>query len=127
MKNVDDAIRKAILEEDAALAERIPAEPGIFDLLADTLKGRLRFLNLMGVVAVFVFLALGVACGVRFFGVETTREMIAWATGAVLCFTAVGMIKIWFWMELHRHAILREIKRVELEIAVLAGRLRDRS
>jgi|GEM_PF-3584282 len=35
----------------------------------------------------------------------------------------IGLIKIWYWMELNRNTVLREIKRLELQVAHLAGRV----
>ena len=32
------------------------------------------------------------------------------------------MIKAWFWMQIHRNRVLREIKRLELQVARLAER-----
>ncbi|MEE8169622.1 MAG: DUF6768 family protein [Phycisphaerae bacterium] len=39
--------------------------------------------------------------------------------------SAVAMLKIWYWMEMQRIVVMREIKRVELQIARLAARIRD--
>lgn len=122
MTPIDDKIREALRIEDEALARALEEEPSIFDLVADTLRGRLRFLNMLGVAFALIFMALGVFCAVRFFRVEGTRELIAWAVGFGWCMMAVGFVKIWYWMELSKHAVMREIKRVELEIAALAAR-----
>jgi hypothetical protein len=35
------------------------------------------------------------------------------------------MIKVWFWMEIQKNAIVREIKRVELQVANLAAAMRS--
>ena len=50
--------------------------------------------------------------------IEAQRRLIArWA-----CST---MIKVWFWMEIQKNAIVREIKRVELQVANLAAAMRS--
>jgi hypothetical protein len=117
MKDIDQHIKEA-LEVDAP-----DGDPGIFDLIGDTLKGRLRFLNMLGVAAGIIFMALGVLAAVRFFQVDSTREMIAWATGFGFCMMAVAMIKVWYWLELSKHALMREVKRVELQLAALSSRI----
>ena len=43
-----------------------------------------------------------------------------WAVGFVLSFAVVALLKIWFWMVLNRNAVLREVKRLELQLARLA-------
>ena len=35
------------------------------------------------------------------------------------------MMKIWGWMEISKNFVTREIKRVELQIARLASRIKD--
>ena len=37
----------------------------------------------------------------------------------------LGLIKLWFLMEVQKSAIVREIKRVELQVASLAAAMRD--
>ena len=36
------------------------------------------------------------------------------------------MLKIWYWMEMNRHTLTREIKRVELQIAELVHKVENR-
>jgi hypothetical protein len=35
------------------------------------------------------------------------------------------MLKVMYWMELNKNAVTREIKRLELQIARLANRMKD--
>ena len=48
-------------------------------------------------------------------------------TGAVciVCFSAIAGMKVWYWLELNKNAVTREIKRLELQIARLASRIKD--
>ena len=43
--------------------------------------------------------------------------MILSAVALVFLLIAISMMKIWYWMELNKHAIMRELKRVELQLA----------
>ena len=45
--------------------------------------------------------------------------MIGWATGFLSLFLWVVMMKIWFWLELLRNSVTREVKRLELQVALL--------
>jgi hypothetical protein len=71
------------------------------------------------------FLVLGVLSAVAFFRAEEMRDLVTWAAACVICMSAVAMLKVWYWLELHRIVVMREIKRVELQIARLAARMRD--
>lgn len=68
---------------------------------------------------------LGVGSAVAFFRTDVTRDLIMWASDCILCTAAVALLKIWYWMEMQRVVVTREIKRVQLQIAGLATRLRD--
>ena len=43
-----------------------------------------------------------------------------WGAGAGLAVAGLALIKVWFWMEIQKNAIVRELKRVELQVANLA-------
>jgi uncharacterized membrane protein YciS (DUF1049 family) len=49
--------------------------------------------------------------------------MIGWATGFVWCALFIMMVKIWYWLDLNRNAVTREIKRLELQVAQLSRRV----
>ena len=49
--------------------------------------------------------------------------MLLWGGGAAIGLTALAMVKMWFWMELEKNAIVREVKRLELQVARLVARL----
>jgi hypothetical protein len=124
MKDLDRKIREALQREDAELAREFESEPSVFATLAETFRGRNRWLNVWGAVWMLVFLGVGVFAGVQFFQAETTRDQLLWATTTMLCTVITAMIKVWYWMEMQRNALTREVKRLELQVAHLAGRLR---
>ena len=88
-------------------------------------RGRRRVLNVLGVFQRVVFSALFIFSAVKCFGAESTRDIVMWAAACILCMTAISMLKIWYFLEMNRNALTREIKRLELQIARLAGRIKD--
>ncbi|MBZ0171437.1 MAG: hypothetical protein K8E66_03575 [Phycisphaerales bacterium] len=52
--------------------------------------------------------------------------MIGWGLGFLMAMIAVSMMKTWYFMEMNRNCVLREVKRVELQIARLAERLAEK-
>ena len=119
-KNIDDKIREALRKEDAELLENYRGEAPFHEMLLDSFRGRNRFLNVMAFVATLIFMALLIASGYQFFQTDSTRAMIGWAAGFVTCAVTTGMLKIWFWLELNKNSVTREIKRLELQIANLS-------
>jgi len=125
MNELDKKIREALRKEDAEVFEDFAAEPSVFEMLIETCRGRHRWLSLLGAFWTLVFLVLGVLSAVKFFSAAGTRDQLMWAAACILCMSAVSMLKVWYFMEINKNAITREIKRLELQIARLAARVKD--
>ncbi len=121
MNQLDDAIRQALSAEDAAILDRVGKTPALWDAWFETFRGPFGGLNILGSIFAFVLFGVFVLCAWRFFEAVEARDMVTWGAGAVLSFFAVGMLKLWFWMEMQKNAVIREIKRLELQVARLAG------
>ena len=94
----------------------------------DDLLGILCIADVFGLVFMVWFWSLfmfggSIFCAVQFFRVDSTREMIAWAIGFMFGQLATAMLKMWYFMELNKNSLTREIKRVELQIARLSRRI----
>lgn len=125
MNELDRKIREALQKEDAELYEDFAVEPSIFEIVMETFRGKQRWMGFLFMFWTTVFLVLTVLSAIRFFRAEETREMLIWATASVLFILGISMMKIWFWMEMNKNSITREIKRLELQIARLASRIKD--
>jgi uncharacterized membrane protein YbjE (DUF340 family) len=66
-----------------------------------------------------IFIAGAVYSGTQFFNTDQARGQIMYAAIFICCFQGVGLIKVFAWQMIHRNAIKREIKRLELRIAEL--------
>ena len=126
MKNdIDKQIREALRQEDAELFEDHGGEQSMLEMVFESFHGRQRWLVFLVWFWTLVMFAGSIFCAVQFFRVDTTREMIAWAMGFIFGQVAVGMLKMWYFMELNKNALTREIKRVELQIARLSKRIKE--
>ena len=123
MSHIDDRIRDALEEEDAELFAEYGEEQNILEAVFDSFRSKARWLIIVTMVVMLAFMVFTIWTAVRFFEVETTREMIAWAIGFVFGMGAITAMKVWYWMELNKNALKREIKRLELAVAHLAQRL----
>lgn len=117
-RNFDALLVEALSREEAEIFQRL-GKPSVFDLVTDTFRGSMRWLNILGSVVTIVLFGLGVVCLVGLLGTEHPPTMLRWGLGFGFCLISVTALKLWFWMEIHRHSLLREIKRVELQVAHL--------
>ncbi|WP_165235782.1 DUF6768 family protein [Aquisphaera insulae] len=122
-RDFDELLGEALSREEADIFERL-GKPSVFDLVTDTFRGTMRWLNILAYVFTIVLFGLGVVCLFGLLGTEHPPTMLRWGLGFSFCMLAVTALKLWFWMEIQRHSILREIKRVELQVAHLGAQLR---
>ena len=117
MSKLDDQIRAALSAEDRALLDEYADEPGILDLVAGTFRGKMRFWSALSVFMTLPMFALSVWCFVELVTADDVLVALRWGAGFLWSALAVAMLKMWFWMQMNQQAVLREIKRVELQVA----------
>jgi hypothetical protein len=127
MDNLDKQIRDALNPEDRQLIGNPEDGLRVDQLMLATFKTRNKFITILGFVYTLAFLALSVWCAIRFFNATKTQHQLAWGFGFTACMMAVAMLKMWFWLEMQRIAVTREVKRVELLTAKLLERISSES
>jgi hypothetical protein len=118
MTDLDKAIRKALSAEDAAFLDKLDRETPIDEML-HTFTGRWAYLNVFAALITFAAFGAAIYCVWNAFQTLDVRETVLWSVGASVAMLAVAMLKIWFWMEMHKNQVLRELKRLELQVARL--------
>ncbi|NCO18763.1 MAG: hypothetical protein GW900_01670 [Gammaproteobacteria bacterium] len=119
--NIDARIRKELQDQTTPLDEIDPAETGLFGMLHRVFTGTLRRWAAYGMLLTLVLFGLTVWCIVRFTGAADVDGRLLWGLGALMGFHAVSMLKLWFFMEMNRNSVLREIKRVEAAVIRLGN------
>ena len=120
MTDLDAKIRDALKAEDADL---FGDEPGLPAMVAESFRSKNRWLVWVVWVSIFIFTAIAAWTAYRFFTAETIDAKLEWGLIVALAMLSVVMLEQWYWMELQKNTVVREVKRVELQIARLAGRL----
>lgn len=120
----DRIIRRALAEDEAEFP-RIAADPSAVTLLTETFRGRNRFLAIGGVVANVVLLGVALYSVTRFLAIQDVREMLLWGGAALLSVVLILSVKVWYWLEMTRLSLTRDIKRLELRVSRLAERLQE--
>lgn len=125
MESIDERIRKALSSEDREFLEQMDRNSSLYGDVVATFRGRMRWLNGLGWIFGFLLFAAALYCGWQFVSQPDLRSMQLWGAGAMLSALGLGLIKLHFFMEIQKNTIVREIKRVELQVAGLAAALRD--
>jgi len=119
MNNIDQKIQ-AVLRRDGAASD-ILTEPNIAEEVLNTFRGRHRAISAFAAVITFALFGGAVWAGWQFYGAETIATQIQWGALTMLLMLMVGMLKLWFWLEMHTNRVLRELKRVELLLVTRRG------
>ena len=126
MKDIDDIIREAISDDgDRQWFDELD-EQSVHEMVVGSFHGKTRWLVMLVSIMTAIFAGIFLISAVKFFAAETDRQMMAWGVSAMFCCTTVAMLKIWYWMELQKNAVTREIKRFELQLARLTSRLGEK-
>ena len=122
MEDIDKMIREALSEEEAQFYEELN-EPDVLEKLGEVYKGRLGWLAmLMNVVMLLLFLVF-IYSLISLFGTADTPELVRWASLGILSLLGIGILKLYFWMQMDKNDLKRELKRIELQIAALSGKI----
>jgi len=126
MNEFDDKVKHALRDESDNVW-RGAEEQGLFEQALGVMRGKQRLIAVFAYSVMFAFLAVVVYATIRFFSAETTRDQIAWAVCFLFSTMSIAMLKIWFWMQMDKNTVIREVKRLELQVATLAGIIKKQS
>ncbi len=119
----DNLIREALIKEEEEIEFTSTQDPGVFEEIIQTFRGRRRWVVTYVWLATFLCTCITFAAGYQFYLADTTKAQIGWAAGFLYFALVVAMLKIWYWDEMRRYTYLREIKRLEIQVANLAEKL----
>lgn len=118
--NVDQIIREALDQKNAEELADYSSDPTLFQLVAATFKGRLRWIVYTTFILRIVCLVGAISFTVQFFQTEDLKDAMAWGGGAMICFLSMVFLKMWYWQEMGRCSILREVKVLKWQVAKLS-------
>ena len=126
MSKLDRAIEDALSKEDAEFLANLEKEPGSLQQLAGIFQGPLNWIYVVFLIAAIAAGIFGVYSGWKFAISTELRPLFYWGALTGFCLVVLAVIRIVFFMQLHTNRILRELKRLELQVALLAAREQTR-
>ena len=120
MKDIDDKILAAIQADTEQSLEEYQEELGIFGLIGESFRGAMRWVVMVAFLLIFIFIGLVVYCGIHFYHATDIALKLNWLAAGLASFIIVAILRLWFFMELNRLSTKRDIKRVELQLSLLA-------
>ena len=125
MKDIDAAIKEAVSKEDAEFLAKLETEPGSLQQMKGIFQGPLNWIYTTFLVAAVLVGIIGVYAGWQFAMATELRPLFHWGAGLGFCLVVLAVVRIVFFMQIHTNRVLREIKRLELQLALLASKGRS--
>ena len=122
MNDIDQLIKETLTQEEAKFYDELE-EQNIFEMLTGLFNGKNKWLIYIMNVMTLVFFSLFIYCTIQFFNTDVTNELIKWGIGACVFLMGISMLKLFSWMQMDKNALLRELKRLELQVSSISGKL----
>jgi len=124
IEEIDKLIKETLSQEEAKFYDGLD-EQGLWGMVVGIFQGKIGWIVvIMNIINLIVF-GLLIYCFVQFFNVTETNELIKWGLGIVICMVFNVMIKLYAWMQMDKNAIIREMKRLELQVSSLSGKMSE--
>ena len=121
--NLDDKIKQALAADSEQVAQLLDTDTGMYDRIFDVFRGNMRFWNMFAFLLSVIIAGFMIWSGYHFFTTQSADDKLFWGVLLLIFWTGTLGLKIWFWLEMNRHATSREIKRLELVVAQLVAKL----
>ena len=120
-EEIDKIIKESLTQEEAKFYDELE-EQNLLNQLGSLFKTKMGWLIVvMNIVNLIVF-ALSIYCVIQFLNTDVTNELIRWGGAVIVCWSTLAMIKVFVWMQMDKNALLRELKRLELQIAAMTNK-----
>ena len=120
MSIIDEKILESLSGEDRDILESYGNELGLFGLIAESFRGKLKAYVIAIFLLISIFAVFLVYCAIYFFTVEDIGMKLNWMAGGLTALFVVGLLRIAYIMELNRLSVIREVKRLGLQISLLS-------
>lgn len=118
MKSIDEKIKEALNQEfNEIISNNEKIDSSVFKQIKSGFSGKMKWLNIQLIIYGFIFFSImlyGIYC---FYHEQDTKSLIGWAIVIIITALLSQLMKLWFWSEMGKNRIIREIKLLELQLA----------
>jgi len=123
-EEIDQLIAESLSKDEAEFYHDLD-EPGLFRSWGEIYTGKFGLIALLMSVVHLIVAAIAFYCGYKVFTLEGTAEILQYVAAMFIALMFASMIKLWHWMQMDKNSIMREIKRLEFQVAVLMEKRSD--
>ena len=123
-EDIDRLIKETLTKEEAKFYDELE-EQNIWQMMFGIFKGKNSWINIVIGIVQLLWFVVFVYCAIQFFNTDETNELIRWGIFASLSLMASSMLKFYTWMQMDKKALIREIKRLEIQVSSLSIKVLD--
>ncbi|MBV7270340.1 DUF6768 family protein [Winogradskyella luteola] len=124
MEDIDRLIKETLTEEEAKFYDDLE-EQNLWQMVSGIFSGKNSWIVYMMSMVQLIFFGIFIYCAIQFFNVEATNDLIKWGVFGTVSLMGSIMLKLFSWMQMDKKAIIREIKRLELQVSSLSGKISE--
>ncbi len=115
--DLDRMIDEALNVEERELLGAIGEEPGYFQQVWGVFGGPIGWISWLLMAAQLIMFIAAMWMAVRFFGATDTLEALRWGIPSATLLILATLTKLTMWPTLQANRVIREVKRLELQMA----------
>ncbi|WP_400080131.1 DUF6768 family protein [Winogradskyella sp. R77965] len=124
MEDIDQLIKETLTQEEAKFYDNLE-EQNLFQMISGLFSGKNSWIVIMMSIVQVIFFGFFIYCAIQFFRVEATNDLIKWGVLGTVSLMGSMMLKLFSWMQMDKKAVIREIKRLELQVSSLSSKLSE--
>lgn len=117
MRDLDRMIDEALDAEERELLRSIGEEPGYIEQALGIFSGRTGWVSMVLMIVQSAAFLVGAWATWNFFAVDDALSALRWGLPAAVLLLMSLTIKMALWPTIHSNRLMRELKRIELQIA----------
>ena len=123
-EDIDKLIRDTLTQEEAKFYDDLE-EQNLLQMVSGLFSGKNSWIVIVMSIVQVIFFGIFIYCAIQFFNTEVTNELIKWGVFGTISLIGSSMLKLFSWMQMDKKAIVREIKRLELQVSSLSSKIAD--
>ena len=124
MNQLDQKISQAL--QAASSSINICDDETLLHDAIETFRGQHRWLLILAWIKCLFFIGVTLFSIYQFFQQDSVLALIAYATLCVIGTITIATTYLFFWVSVNQQATLREVKRLELQVALLINQMQTR-
>ncbi len=125
-EEIDKLISQSLSKDEAEFYKNLEGEEGLFKSMTGIYSGKLAWVTAVMAIVHLVVAVIAFYSGYQLFTAESADEMLYFGSIMFIALMFAGMIKLWTWLQMQKKSVLREVKRIEYQVAVLIEKISEK-